>query len=185
MRVLLRMGRNAFRFANHKNRFARQIIEQRCELGLPTPHSAFHTPHFFEDAQFAAGWQRHGFDLVARNLCERVEMPQGFEFIAKKFQAHRPRTDERIHVENAAAQSHLALLRDLRFRFVTLFFKPFDQIKRFDAVAAFQGPCAGSDGVGGEGALKQGFHYPFPANGYIEKDGNGYRLVPAPWNPVI
>ncbi|WP_029582867.1 MBL fold metallo-hydrolase [Bradyrhizobium sp. URHD0069] len=30
----------------------------------------------------------------------------------------------------------------------------------------------------------QGFHYPFPANGYVEKDGNGYRLVPAPWNPT-
>jgi glyoxylase-like metal-dependent hydrolase (beta-lactamase superfamily II) len=31
----------------------------------------------------------------------------------------------------------------------------------------------------------QGFHYPFPANGYVQKDGSGYRLVPAPWNPVI
>jgi glyoxylase-like metal-dependent hydrolase (beta-lactamase superfamily II) len=31
----------------------------------------------------------------------------------------------------------------------------------------------------------QGFHYPFPANGYVEKDGTGYRLVPAPWSPVI
>ena len=31
----------------------------------------------------------------------------------------------------------------------------------------------------------QGFHYPFPASGYIQKDGNGYRLVPAPWSPVI
>ena len=31
----------------------------------------------------------------------------------------------------------------------------------------------------------QGFHYPFPANGYVEKDGNGYRLVPAPWSRVI
>jgi glyoxylase-like metal-dependent hydrolase (beta-lactamase superfamily II) len=31
----------------------------------------------------------------------------------------------------------------------------------------------------------QGFHYPFPANGFIEKDGSGYRLVPAPWSPVI
>ncbi len=31
----------------------------------------------------------------------------------------------------------------------------------------------------------QGFHYPFPANGYVEKDGNGYRLVPAPWSPVL
>jgi glyoxylase-like metal-dependent hydrolase (beta-lactamase superfamily II) len=31
----------------------------------------------------------------------------------------------------------------------------------------------------------QGFHYPFPANGFVEKDGDGYRLVPAPWSPVI
>jgi glyoxylase-like metal-dependent hydrolase (beta-lactamase superfamily II) len=31
----------------------------------------------------------------------------------------------------------------------------------------------------------QGFHYPFPALGNIEKDGAGYRLVPAPWSPVI
>lgn len=31
----------------------------------------------------------------------------------------------------------------------------------------------------------QGFHFPFPANGYVEKDGNGYRLIPAPWNPVL
>ena len=33
--------------------------------------------------------------------------------------------------------------------------------------------------------LVQGFHYPFPALGYVEKDGNGYRVIPAPWNPVI
>lgn len=31
----------------------------------------------------------------------------------------------------------------------------------------------------------QGFHYPFPANGFVEKDGNGYRVVPAPWSPVL
>jgi glyoxylase-like metal-dependent hydrolase (beta-lactamase superfamily II) len=31
----------------------------------------------------------------------------------------------------------------------------------------------------------QGFHYPFPANGFVQKDGEGYRLVPAPWSPVI
>lgn len=30
----------------------------------------------------------------------------------------------------------------------------------------------------------QGFHYPFPAIGYVEKDGTGYRLVPVPWSPV-
>src|SRR3984957_12293153 len=31
----------------------------------------------------------------------------------------------------------------------------------------------------------QGFHYPFPGLGHVEKDGSGYRVVSAPWNPVI
>jgi glyoxylase-like metal-dependent hydrolase (beta-lactamase superfamily II) len=31
----------------------------------------------------------------------------------------------------------------------------------------------------------QGFHYPFPGLGNVIKDGNGYRVVPAPWNPTI
>ena len=31
----------------------------------------------------------------------------------------------------------------------------------------------------------QGFHYPFPSHGHVEKDGNGYRLIPAAWSPVI
>jgi glyoxylase-like metal-dependent hydrolase (beta-lactamase superfamily II) len=31
----------------------------------------------------------------------------------------------------------------------------------------------------------QGFHYPFPGLGHVEKDGSGYRVVPAPWNPII
>jgi hypothetical protein len=31
----------------------------------------------------------------------------------------------------------------------------------------------------------QGFHYPFPGLGNVVKDGNGYRVVPASWNPAI
>jgi glyoxylase-like metal-dependent hydrolase (beta-lactamase superfamily II) len=31
----------------------------------------------------------------------------------------------------------------------------------------------------------QGFHYPFPGLGHVEKDGSGYRVVPEPWNPTI
>jgi glyoxylase-like metal-dependent hydrolase (beta-lactamase superfamily II) len=31
----------------------------------------------------------------------------------------------------------------------------------------------------------QGFHYPFPGLGNVEKDGEGYRVIPAPWNPTI
>jgi glyoxylase-like metal-dependent hydrolase (beta-lactamase superfamily II) len=31
----------------------------------------------------------------------------------------------------------------------------------------------------------QGFHYPFPGLGNIVKEGSGYRVIPAQWNPVI
>jgi glyoxylase-like metal-dependent hydrolase (beta-lactamase superfamily II) len=31
----------------------------------------------------------------------------------------------------------------------------------------------------------QGFHYPFPGLGNVEKDGNGYRVIPVPWNPAV
>jgi glyoxylase-like metal-dependent hydrolase (beta-lactamase superfamily II) len=36
-----------------------------------------------------------------------------------------------------------------------------------------------------EKLMVQAFHYPFPGLGHIEKDGEGYRVVPAPWNPTI
>jgi len=31
----------------------------------------------------------------------------------------------------------------------------------------------------------QGFHYPFPSLGYVEKSGTGYREIPVIWNPTI
>ena len=36
-----------------------------------------------------------------------------------------------------------------------------------------------------EKATVVGFHYPFPAVGHVEKDGNGYRLIPIAFNPVL
>ena len=36
-----------------------------------------------------------------------------------------------------------------------------------------------------EKLMIQGFHYPFPGLGHLEKDGAGYRVVPAAWNPVL
>jgi glyoxylase-like metal-dependent hydrolase (beta-lactamase superfamily II) len=41
------------------------------------------------------------------------------------------------------------------------------------------------DMVVAEKLMLQGFHYPFPGLGHIERDGGGYRVIPAPWNPVI
>jgi len=33
--------------------------------------------------------------------------------------------------------------------------------------------------------LVQGFHYAFPGLAHVEKDGGGYRCLPAPWNPIL
>jgi glyoxylase-like metal-dependent hydrolase (beta-lactamase superfamily II) len=33
--------------------------------------------------------------------------------------------------------------------------------------------------------LVQGFHYPFPGLGRVEKAGNAYRVIPAPWHSTI
>jgi glyoxylase-like metal-dependent hydrolase (beta-lactamase superfamily II) len=44
--------------------------------------------------------------------------------------------------------------------------------KVYDMVAAERMPIAA-------------YHLPFPATGYIEKAGEGYRFVPASWSPAI
>ena len=41
------------------------------------------------------------------------------------------------------------------------------------------------DMLAAERMAVQGFHYPFPSLGHIEKDGSGYRVIPAAWNPAI
>ena len=41
------------------------------------------------------------------------------------------------------------------------------------------------DMVVAEKLMVQGFHYPFPGLGHVEKDGANYRLIPAPWNPIL
>jgi glyoxylase-like metal-dependent hydrolase (beta-lactamase superfamily II) len=41
------------------------------------------------------------------------------------------------------------------------------------------------DMVAAEKMMIQGFHYPFPSLAHVEKEGNGYRAIPAPWNPVV
>jgi hypothetical protein len=34
-----------------------------------------------------------------------------------------------------------------------------------------------------ERMMVQGFHFPFPSHGYIEKNGSGFREIMAAWNP--
>jgi glyoxylase-like metal-dependent hydrolase (beta-lactamase superfamily II) len=41
------------------------------------------------------------------------------------------------------------------------------------------------DMAAAERAMVIGFHFNFPSQGYVEKDGANYRLIPAAWNPVL
>ena len=49
----------------------------------------------------------------------------------------------------------------------------------------FTGPEPRLNMIAAEKMLIQGFHYPFPGLAHLEKAGDGYREVPAPWNPVL
>ena len=41
------------------------------------------------------------------------------------------------------------------------------------------------DMAAAEKATVVGFHFAFPSIGHVEKDGNGYRLIPVAFNPVL
>ena len=41
------------------------------------------------------------------------------------------------------------------------------------------------DMAAAENLFVAGYHFPFPGLGWVEKAGTGYRLIPAPWNPVL
>jgi glyoxylase-like metal-dependent hydrolase (beta-lactamase superfamily II) len=41
------------------------------------------------------------------------------------------------------------------------------------------------DQLAADRMIVQGYHYAFPGAGYIEKDGDGYRVNPIAWQPVL
>jgi glyoxylase-like metal-dependent hydrolase (beta-lactamase superfamily II) len=41
------------------------------------------------------------------------------------------------------------------------------------------------DMVAADKLVVQGYHFPFPAVGYVEKDGSGYRVTPVFWNTAL
>jgi glyoxylase-like metal-dependent hydrolase (beta-lactamase superfamily II) len=55
----------------------------------------------------------------------------------------------------------------------------------WDPIKAAQTRRKFYDMAAAEKALIAGFHFPFPAAGYVEKDGAGYRLVPVAWSAVL
>ena len=112
----------------------------------------------FQHSQFSCRRQVDVQDFFARNLRERIEMAQGFKFVAKEFKPHRPRAGERPNIENAAAQGDVTFLRDLRLRFVGLLFKPFDQVEGIDLVASRKRTDTLVKLIASEGALEEGSH---------------------------
>jgi hypothetical protein len=41
------------------------------------------------------------------------------------------------------------------------------------------------DMAASEKMMVQGYHIAFPSMVHVEKSGNGFRLVPVPWSPLI
>jgi glyoxylase-like metal-dependent hydrolase (beta-lactamase superfamily II) len=41
------------------------------------------------------------------------------------------------------------------------------------------------DRLAADKMMVQGYHFPFPSNAYVEKDGNGYRTTPAMWSAAL
>jgi hypothetical protein len=122
------------------------------------PRSALCTPHSLEEAQLP-GWRNgHRRYFLPGNLSQRIELPQRLQLVAKELQPHGPRAGERIVIENAAAQGNLPLLRHLRLRFITLLFKPLDQIQRVYAVAARERASALANRLRRKRALQQCHH---------------------------
>jgi glyoxylase-like metal-dependent hydrolase (beta-lactamase superfamily II) len=55
----------------------------------------------------------------------------------------------------------------------------------WDPIKAAQSRRKFYDMASTEKMLVQGFHFPFPSAGYVEKDGTGFRLVPVTWSAVL
>ncbi len=82
-------------------------------------------------------------------------MTKRFQFVTEEFQPHRPGTRRGINVENPAAQGDLAFLGHLRFRFVALFFEPFHEVERVEALAADEDARSFPEFLRRERALQQ------------------------------
>ena len=130
------------------------MIEQRRQRRFIL-HPAFFILPLLQKPQFACRGQGDARNFPARNLRERVELAQRFEFVAEKFQARRPWAGQRPDIQDAAAQGDFALLRNLRLGFVALVFKPFNQVERRDFAAARERAGAILDFAGRKGFLQQ------------------------------
>ena len=141
-----------FRFAEEEEGVRREIIEK---TGGSRRGVAVLRGGLFEQAEFAGGRDDDFGNFLARHLAERIEVAQGFQFVAEKFQADGEAAGEGPQVNNTAAQGNGAFERDLGFWLVALRLEPFDQIQRVGAMALLQAAGAAREVIRGQGFFKQ------------------------------
>ena len=107
-------------------------------------------------------------DAVLMSVVTRVELGGGVYRDPANASVRRARLDAMlaaipaIAFDDAAAAAYEAIVAHAGY----------SRRKLLDRVIADKSPICG-------------YHFPFPGAGTIEKDGTGYRWVPAPWNPSI
>ena len=88
------------------------------------------------------------------------------------------------HVADGSAE--MVFLADITNRPELFARRPdFHAVFDFDPVMAEASRRKVFDRISADRVRVTGYHFPFPANGYVTKEGNGYRFVPADWSSAV
>ena len=90
------------------------------------------------------------------------------------------------HGVRLAVSAEMVFLADITNRPELFARRPdFHAVFDFDPVMAEAARRKVFDRVSADRVHVTGYHFPFPANGYMAKDGNGYRFIPADWSSGV
>ncbi|MCC6946465.1 MAG: MBL fold metallo-hydrolase [Bradyrhizobiaceae bacterium] len=161
-----------------------------AEVMVPTPEWA----HWMDDAKMNAAPEaaRGGFQNVRRvfgALGKQVTQYEAGKEIAPGITAiaspgHTPGHTSHIV---ASGSGRVLVQADITAGTALLFVRNPGWHASFDADGALAEQTRRKlyDMAIAEKLLIQGFHFPFPAAGHVEKDGDGYRMTPIAWNAVL
>ena len=87
----------------------------------------------------------------------------------------------------ASGNARVLVQADITAGAATLFVRNPDWQLMFDSdkELAVQARRKIYDMAAAEKMTVQGFHFPFPSVAHVERSGNGYRLIPMQWSPVL
>jgi glyoxylase-like metal-dependent hydrolase (beta-lactamase superfamily II) len=166
-----------------------QIVFPNAEIQVPAPEWA----HWMDDAKMNAAPEagrgnfnnsRRVFGSIAKDVKQfewGKEVAPGITAIAAP--GHTP--GHTAFVISSANQTMMTIVDATNNAY--LFVRNPDWQVSFD----MDGPLAVQtrkkllDQVAADKMLVAGYHWPFPAVGHITKEGSGYRLHPAAWNPAL